>query len=141
MRNKIERFLEKIIITDSGCWEWQSVLSENGYGRFWFNRRFYQAHRFIFEYYHGQICPDLQIHHMCYNTKCANPSHLIQITNKENVLDVGSNSISAINSRKNECPRGHNYSGVNNIGRRICKICGNERTRQFRMKKQRLAQI
>jgi hypothetical protein len=102
----IERFLNKINISKSGCWEWSGSKTKGGYGQFIINTKKYYTHRFIYEYYHGQICPDLQIDHLCRVRACCNPTHLEQVTQKENMLR---------GSRPNQthCKRGHELSGNN----------------------------
>lgn len=120
MKPPIERFLEKIIITDSGCWEWLGSKSNGGYGQFIINTKKLYIHRFIYEYYHGQICPDLQIDHLCRNRKCGNPNHLEQVTQQENI---------SRGSRPNQthCKRGHELKGVNlyinKTNHRSCRTC------------------
>ena len=34
MKSPIERFLDKIDVKESGCWEWQAGTVD-GYGQFW----------------------------------------------------------------------------------------------------------
>jgi len=125
LSSPIERFISKIIISESGCWEWQSTLNKDGYGQFRVKDKFKLTHRFIYEYCHGEICPDLTIHHTCYNRKCANPAHLTQISLKENILD--GNGVAAINARKTHCNRGHPYTKENMVidvnGYRRCNAC------------------
>jgi len=119
----IHKFLSKVNVLDSGCWEWTMCKDTYGYGIFWIGRKT-SPHRFIYEYYYGQICPDLTIDHLCRNRACCNPIHLEQVTNKVNVLR--GNGVMAINSRKTHCKRGHELS-ENNIYRygtsRVCKEC------------------
>ena len=63
----IEKFLLKISVADSGCWEWTAAQNHNGYGYFGVNGKMKRAHRFIYKYYYGVICPDLVIDHLCRN--------------------------------------------------------------------------
>ena len=136
MISPIERFLSKISITKSGCWEWTGYLDKDGYGTFWSRNVTLGAHRFAFEYYYGAICPDLTINHLCRNRRCVNPEHLEQITNKENVLKgVG---LTAINARKTHCMRGHEFTPENTYSysnQRICKICVSQYQKDYRQKK------
>lgn len=125
----IERFLEKINVVESGCWIWTAAKNNNGYGIFGLDDKTILSHRFIYEYYYGQICPDLVVHHRCYNTSCCNPSHLEERTNKENILDIDSSTITAINKRKTHCIRGHEFTPENIYllkNRRYCRICVKE---------------
>lgn len=120
----IERFLSKIHINDS-CWEWTARKNRNGYGGFDIPNKTVLAHRFIFEYYHGTICPDLTIDHLCRNRGCVNPTHLEQVSIKVNTMR--GTSFSAVNSRKTHCIHGHEFSEQNTIQRkndnRGCKTC------------------
>jgi len=123
-KSPIERFLPKIKINDNGCWEWTDGTNHHGYGGFNVNNKAILSHRFIYEYYHGMICPDLTIDHLCRNRKCVNPLHLEQVSMKIN--NERGMSPSGINSRKTHCIRGHQFTEENTIkgkGRRRCKIC------------------
>lgn len=125
----IIRFLKKIRVSSSGCWEWQAGKDKAGYGRFCIGKRQIYLHRFIYEYYHGQICPDLTIDHLCRNRSCVNPLHLEQVTKKENILrGIG---ITAQESQQTHCKREHPLSGdnlyIDKRGSRICKSCNRNR--------------
>jgi len=125
LNSALERFLSKITVTDSGCWEWTAGLNNSGYGQFSPNHKKVLVHRFIYEYYNGQICPDLELDHKCRNRKCGNPVHLRQVTHKENVLS--GKSPSAVNARKTHCNNGHEFTTENTYLKnnivRICLIC------------------
>lgn len=71
----IDRLLERIRISDQGCWEWQGGLS-HGYGRIGHNNKTYSTHRVSYEYYKGKIEGDLFVCHKCDNPLCCNPDHL-----------------------------------------------------------------
>ncbi len=133
----ITRFLEKINVTASGCWEWQGFIRKDGYCVLRVNGKKTLTHRFIYEYYYGNINPKLTIHHTCYNRKCANPTHLTEITLRENILD-GNNS-AAINARKTHCKHGHEFNKENTYfypdGRRLCKICNIRNTEKYWLKR------
>lgn len=131
---KIENFLKHVKIVDSGCWEWTYTITNKGYGFMWYDSKFHLTHRIIYEYYYGQICPDLQIDHLCRNRKCCNPFHLEQVTQKENILRGV--SFSAINARKTCCLKGHEFTLENTYirpdGRRNCRICAKLKMRDRR---------
>lgn len=92
------------------------------------------AHRAAYEAFVGPIPKGLTIDHLCRNTRCVNPSHLEPTTIKENVMR--GMAVSAINSRKTTCKRGHPLSGSNlylsSKGYRTCATCHNTWTRQKR---------
>lgn len=131
----IERFLEKISVADNGCWEWLGAKSR-GYGTLRLNNKTILAHRFIYEYYNGSICPDLTIDHLCRNRACCNPLHLEQITSRLNILrGIG---IAAINFRKTHCPKGHEYTEENTYispnKKRSCLTCLKHQGKEYREK-------
>ncbi len=140
VKSEIERFLSKIIITENECWEWIGGKSLNGYGYFSFNDKMVLIHRFIYQYYHGTICPDLTIDHLCRNQLCVNLLHLEQVTSKVNTLR-GFN-LAAVNSRKTHCIRGHEFNKTNTYmcssGARKCKTCAlklrKQRDQKLRMR-------
>jgi len=140
MKPPIERFLSKISVScinfynNTPCWEWQNYRDKDGYGQFSIKSKLIITHRFIFEYYHGSICPDLTIDHLCQNRACVNPKHLEQVPIKENIRrgDTGKHFIGKFGvlnyqGRKTECPSGHPYDKENtmilNNNKRRCKIC------------------
>ena len=133
----IHRFLSKIIVTDSGCWEWQGFIRKDGYCVLRVNGKKTLIHRFIYEYYYGFIDPKLTIHHNCYNRNCGNPSHLIQMTLRDNILD--GDNLAAINARKTHCKHGHEFTEGNTYrypdGRRLCKICNIINTKTYWLKR------
>ncbi|MDE1867836.1 MAG: HNH endonuclease [Thaumarchaeota archaeon] len=136
-----ERFISKIDFQSSknGCWVWIGHIDRKGtqyeYGRFWFNNTNAMAHRFSYEVLAGNKIPEgYQIDHLCKNQLCVNPKHLQAVPQQEN--SNRSNNPMAINSRRTECIRGHELSGVNlyiaKDGHRKCKKCIALRTAQFR---------
>lgn len=74
----------------TGCWEWQGLVDQKGYGllstkRRWpFERR---AHRHSYETFAGPIPAGLFVLHRCDNPRCCNPEHLFLGTNADNMRD------------------------------------------------------
>ena len=130
-RPAIERFLPKLRVVESGCWDWQAGRDRHGYGTFYVAgaRSIIRAHRFAYEYWIGQIPQHLELDHLCRNRICVNPDHLEPVTQRENALrGVG---WAGQNARKTHCPQGHPYDeentrhyqyGLGRWGRR-CKAC------------------
>jgi len=134
----IERFLVKISVSsinfynNTPCWEWQASKNHKGYGRVHINYKMLYVHRFMYEYYHGEIDPKLTIDHLCRNHTCCNPKHLKQETSKVNILKgIG---LAAINARKTHCKRGHEFTKDNTyLGKnmRSCKKCTLKRASDY----------
>lgn len=85
-----ERFEQKFIKRDSGCWKWVASISTGkygGYGSFRFKGKMCRAHRISWILYRGPIPPNMDILHRCNNKKCVNPEHLYVGTQYENVQD------------------------------------------------------
>ena len=59
------------------CWNWPAKKDSHGYGIFCVARRMYRSHRVSYELNKGPIPSGLCILHLCNNTSCCNPDHLI----------------------------------------------------------------
>ena len=120
----LERFLDKISISPSGCWEWDKCLTKGGYGQIRIKGKTEYTHRFVFAYYHGELNPNLTINHKCRNRRCCNVNHLEEITNEEN-LRIGLHKNQ--NSNKTHCNNGHEFTKENTYirpnGARNCRVC------------------
>jgi hypothetical protein len=58
------------------CWLWVGALNEKGYGRVRWGGLVVPAHRAVYEDLVGPITPGMDLHHVCENPRCVNPSHL-----------------------------------------------------------------
>src|SRR5258708_1275095 len=87
-RDPAERFAEKVRCDRAtGCWVWQSQLSNVGYGLFYAGTgKVVSAHRWQFERWNGAVPEGLQLDHLRRNRACANPWHLEAVTRSENCL-------------------------------------------------------
>lgn len=128
----LEQFMRKFTYNEiTSCLEWNGSTS-NGYGFTSFNGRKGSVHKIIYEITHNVILTGINnpIDHLCRNRKCANPSHLELVTQKENLYRGF--TIAANNKSKTNCPNGHLYSGFDNRGYRICKICMKNATNKYK---------
>lgn len=129
-RPVIDRFAEKVALTDSGCIEWIAGTNRVGYGVVHLgpsddNRKVY-AHRWSYEHHVGPIPEGLHLDHLCRNTLCVNPAHLEPVTCRENLMRGISQP--AMNAAKTECQNGHPLAGNNlyinpSTGHRRCRTC------------------
>lgn len=138
----IYRFVSKIRLAESGCWEWMGRLKghniKNARGRYsQFAADGYKSgHRWSYFYFKGPIPDGLTIDHLCRNTICVNPEHLEAVSMKENVLrGIGP---SAINHKKTHCINGHKFTPdnirVRKDGRKNCLICKRAIDRKHKQK-------
>lgn len=93
----------------------------------------------MYEIHKGPIPEGLQIDHLCRNTQCCNPDHLEAVTQRVNIMR--SESFSAVNARKQACPKGHPYTPENTSidrshgdERRKCRECNRLRAMQNRQR-------
>lgn len=126
---------------ESGCWIWTGSTvgsKKNWYGKIWHEGKTLLSHRASYETFVGPVPPGLTIDHLCRNPACVNPEHLEPVTQRENALrGIG---ITAINSKKTTCLRGHALAGENlkiKVGRdkglrRTCRQCSREQQRERR---------
>jgi hypothetical protein len=129
------KFSGKFEVSETGCWLWKGTLTK-GYGVLSINRRSRYAHRAMWELTGHSFTPGLHLDHLCMVTRCVNPSHLEEVTNRVNVqraLGIGMQ-----NSIKTHCPSGHPYSGDNLIvygSWRRCRACNRRDTLRFYYRK------
>jgi hypothetical protein len=127
----LSRFLSKIDKTD-GCWLWKSAIARNGYGVFRLAGKTVYAHRLSFAIHRGSPSPLLVIDHLCRTRNCVNPDHLRELDRGENV-SIGRSVL----RERTHCANGHEFTDFNTrreSGRRVCRVCHNERNRKFRAK-------
>lgn len=128
MKTATERFWSKVEQVGE-CAEWRGSQTGQGYGRFHFNGRLVQAHRWAYEEAYGPIAQGLHLDHLCCNPSCVNPKHLEPVTNHENAKRGA--------ALVTHCPRGHEYTPSNtsvqvrgNGTSRKCKECHRLRQRK-----------
>ena len=79
-----ERFISRISVAASGCWEMKTFHDRNGYAQFHCYQKTSKAHRISYEWHKGTILAGLTIDHLCENKGCVNPEHLEAVTREEN---------------------------------------------------------
>jgi len=107
--------------------------TKTGYHTVKLNGKTYLVHRLVAAAFIGP-CPDgLQVRHLDGNPSNNNVINLAYSTAKENNADMDLHGTRYQHNRTH-CPQGHEYSGVNFRGARVCRICMREATRKSRSK-------
>lgn len=71
---------------ESGCWLFLGCKGQNGYGQIKRNKKHIRAHRYFYEKYVEDIAPGMVLDHKCRTPECVKPSHLQQVTNRQNTI-------------------------------------------------------
>lgn len=83
-------------VTNNGCWECTSIKPKSD-GRYYHitvgsrtdgTRKPVLLHRYIYEYFIGEIPKGMVVRHKCDNVLCINPNHLETGTHKDNMNDM-----------------------------------------------------
>lgn len=120
----IKRLYERVKIVN-GCWVFTGSTGNSGYGKLRVGRhQDYSVHRMSFTLLNGSIPIGKCVLHTCDVRRCINPDHLFIGTKRDNTLDMIAKGRHVSGpSLRTCCPKGHEYSGINSKGRRICRIC------------------
>lgn len=104
------------------CWLWTGSLHSLGYARLGVDGERVYVHRYSYELANGAIPDGLTIDHLCRVRHCVNPDHLEAVTLAEN-LRRSPTQPTSVNGRKRRCKRGHEFSGRDKRGFRVCNTC------------------
>lgn len=86
-REILPLFLGKVKVDpETECWVWTKSTRE-GYGQITVNKRAWGAHRYAYTVYNGEIPEGKVVRHLCHNTRCCNPDHLVLGTDQQNWND------------------------------------------------------
>jgi len=134
-KTPMQRFSSMVRVTGRNCWEWSGYVHINQYGYFSFNGTPTTAHRFSYLSCVGDIASGNDVHHLCENRLCVNPSHLTQMTRSSHI-SVSPAGKSYWANAYDRCKHGHDYTDENTYmvnGYRQCRICKQERFKKWRM--------
>lgn len=124
---KPERYEVRDCGFETPCWVWLLLKDARGYGRV--NPRGERspmlAHRFYFRERFGYLPPIL--HHLCDNTSCVNPEHML-------ALETHGDHHAVEQADRTHCRRGHAYAEHGrfhgNGNGRYCRACERENERK-----------
>lgn len=85
----------------TGCWEWQGQIWDNGYGVIKCFGRMRGAHQLSHELFLGPVPDGLEILHSCDNKRCVNPDHLSAGTHARNMQEAWERGRIVAQSRPN----------------------------------------
>lgn len=128
-RPLLDRFVDFITLTKSGCWNWTAFKDKWGYAQITERigpgkKRTLRAARASYELFIGDIPDDpalrdtpdeITIDHICKNMWCVNPNHLQLLTRSLNSIEGGARH----HAIKTHCPHGHEYSQANTQVRKL----------------------
>lgn len=83
-----QRFFDRVVFAECGCWIWVGAYYPRGYGQFYDGKGGSSAHRWSYKQFKGEIPEGLELDHLCRTPCCVNPDHLEPVTHLENMRRV-----------------------------------------------------
>lgn len=121
-RDKIKSL---IVVTASGCWEWQGYRHLGNYGQMYYRGKQQGVHRTAYLLWVGPIPAGMGVLHKCDNKPCVNPDHLFLGDQRSNGRDLRDKGLHYSRLRTH-CRQGHAYAEYGRIDRRgfrQCRMC------------------
>lgn len=106
------------------CWLWTGAPGDDGYGQFQVDGKKIPPFVYAYRSLVGPVPDGLVPDHLCRTPLCVNPGHIEPVSRRENVLR-GISPL-AVNAKKTECGRGHQFDEANTYvwkGGRHCRAC------------------
>lgn len=75
-------------VTEDGCWRWAGAFDRHGYPRVKLGKRTLMVHRMVAEMEFGAAMKAQHAHHVCGNSYCVNPDHIVPATAAANVAEM-----------------------------------------------------
>ena len=107
-----------------GCWLWEGMINDDGYGRVKIKGVKYMAHRVMYQRLVGEIPEGLTLDHLCRQRSCVNPHHLEVVTRGENARRSPRICTDPLHRTMTYYRKGK--------AERQCRTCKNERRRERR---------
>lgn len=89
-RSLADRYWDKVIKAEIGCWGWKAATNKDGYGLIGAggsDGHMLLAHRVSWKIHFGEIPEGQCVLHRCDNPPCTNPDDLFLGTRKDNAVD------------------------------------------------------
>lgn len=128
----LEKINNRSIKLENGCIKWLGAKSSTGYGHARFNGKHILIHRLVLHLVKNfDLSSNFVVCHSCDNPLCINIEHLIVGTQGYNLEDAYKKKRKRPSNKYTHatyCVNGHKFGE----GRRICRICKNNRQNKSR---------